>query len=79
MVVFYVGSAVLSYALSVLMVTIGRRVVYQMRKDVFERMLALPVGYYDTHQTGDLISRISYDIDTVNESLSSDWCRFSPR
>ena len=41
MVVFYVGSAVLSYALSVLMVTIGRRVVYQMRKDVFERMLAL--------------------------------------
>ncbi len=72
MVVFYVGSAVLSYALSVLMVTIGRRVVYQMRKDVFERMLALPVGYYDTHQTGDLISRISYDIDTVNESLSSD-------
>ena len=43
-----------------------------MRKDVFERMLALPVGYYDTHQTGDLISRISYDIDTVNESLSSD-------
>lgn len=69
---FYTVSAVLSYALSVLMITISRKVVYRMRKDVFDRMLALPAGYYDMHQTGDIISRISYDIDTVNESLSSD-------
>ncbi len=72
MVVFYVASSALSYILNVLMITISRKVVYQMRKDVFDRMLALPVGYYDSHQTGDIISRISYDIDTVNESLSSD-------
>lgn len=72
MVIFYTVSSVLSYGLSVLMITISRKVVYQMRKDVFDRMLALPVGFYDLHQTGDIISRISYDIDTVNESLSSD-------
>lgn len=72
MICFYAVSAISSYAMSVLMITISRKVVYQMRKDVFDRMLALPAGYYDTHQTGDIISRISYDIDTVNESLSSD-------
>ena len=72
MAVFYVLSAVLSYALSVLMITISRKVVYRMRRDVFDKMMALPVGYFDTHQTGDIISRVSYDIDTVNESLSSD-------
>lgn len=72
MILFYLLSAVLSYILSVLMITISRKVVYQMRKDVFDRMLALPAGYYDMHQTGDIISRISYDIDTINESLSSD-------
>ncbi len=72
MAVFYVLSAVLSYALSVLMITISRKVVFQMRRDVFDRMLALPAGYFDLHQTGDIISRVSYDIDTVNESLSSD-------
>lgn len=72
MAIFYVFSAVLSYGLSMLMITISRKVVYQMRKDVFDRMMTLPVGYYDMHQTGDIISRISYDIDTVNESLSSD-------
>lgn len=72
MVIFYVVSSVLSYALSILMIHISRKVVYRMRKDVFEKLLSLPVGYFDTHQTGDIISRISYDIDTVNASLSND-------
>lgn len=72
MVLFYLVSSVLSYILSVLMIQISRKVVYRMRKDVFHRLMDLPVGYFDTHQTGDIISRISYDIDTVNTSLSND-------
>ncbi len=43
-----------------------------MREDVFRRLVELPVRYFDSHQTGDIISRISYDIDTVNASLSND-------
>ena len=69
---FYVFSAAMSYGLQVLMLTISRRVMYQMRQDVFEKLMTLPVGYFDVHQTGDIISRISYDIDTVNASLSHD-------
>lgn len=69
---FYVISAGMSYGLQVLMLTISRRVVFRMRQEVFEKLMALPVGYFDTHQTGDVISRISYDIDTVNASLSND-------
>lgn len=72
MVLFYVISSVLSYILAVLMIHISRKVVYSMRKDVFHRLMDLPVGYFDTHQTGDIISRLSYDIDTVNTSLSND-------
>ena len=72
MAVFYVASALMSYGLQVLMITISRRVVYRMRQDLFEKLLTLPVGYFDIHQTGDIISRISYDIDTVNASLSND-------
>lgn len=72
MVIFYVVSSVLSYLLSILMIHISRKVVFRMRKDVFDKLLSLPVGYFDTHQTGDIISRISYDIDTVNASLSND-------
>lgn len=72
MVAVYVASAMLSYLLSRLMIVISRRVVNTMRRDVFNRLTELPVGYFDTNQTGDILSRISYDIDTINTSLSND-------
>jgi len=68
----YVLSAVLSYCLAVIMIHLSQRIVYKMRKQVFEKLNTLPVSYFDTHPTGDIISRISYDIDTVNSSLSHD-------
>ena len=72
MILCYVISAALSYVLSVIMVTLGQKVVYTMRKEVFEKLNTLPVGYFDTHPTGDIVSHISYDIDTVNSTLSHD-------
>lgn len=68
----YILSSVLSYLLAALMVHLGRKTTYNMRRDLFNHLMELPVGYFDTHQTGDIISRISYDIDTVNASLSND-------
>ena len=72
MVVLYAISAGLSYALTRLMIVISRRVVNTMRREVFNKLTELPVGYFDTNQTGDILSRISYDIDTINTSLSND-------
>lgn len=69
---FYVVSSIFSYLLQILMITLSRKVACQMRREVFAKLLAMPVGYFDTHQSGDIISRISYDIDTVNVSLSND-------
>ncbi len=72
MLVCYLLSAGLSYLLSVLMIHLSQKIVYTMRRHVFERLTTLPVGYFDTHATGDIISHISYDIDVVNASLSHD-------
>ncbi len=72
MVVFYVVSALFSYLLSVVMLNISRRMAKQMRDDVFHKLLTLPVGYFDTNLSGDIISRVSYDIDVINTSLSTD-------
>ena len=72
MLVCYAASAVLSYVLAILMILLSQRIVYTMRKQLFEKLTSLPVSYFDTHTTGDIISRISYDIDTVNASLSND-------
>lgn len=72
MIVFYVISGIMNFVLTVLLVKLSRNVTYAMRRDVFNRLTTLPVGFFDTRQTGDIISVISYDIDTVNASLSND-------
>ena len=72
MVVFYIGAAVLTFLLNVVMIRLSRRVSKQMRHDVFENLTTLPVSYFDKYQTGDIISCITYDVDTVNQSLSTD-------
>ena len=72
MLVCYAASAVLGYVLAVIMIFVSQRIVKRMRKEVFEKLNTLPVGYFDTHPTGDIISHISYDIDTINASLSHD-------
>ena len=68
----YLISAILSYVLSVTMIHLSQRIIYKMRKQVFEKLTTLPVGYFDTHATGDIISHLSYDIDTINSTLSHD-------
>ena len=72
MLICYAASALMAYLLAVLMIRFSQRIVYKMRKQVFEKLTTLPISYFDTHATGDIISRISYDIDTVNASLSHD-------
>ena len=68
----YLISAMLAYILSVVMIRLSQRIIYKMRKQVFEKLMTLPVNYFDTHHTGDIISHLSYDIDTINATLSHD-------
>lgn len=68
----YLISAMLAYLLSVVMIRLSQRIIYKMRRQVFEKLMTLPVNYFDTHATGDIISHLSYDIDTINATLSHD-------
>ena len=72
MALFYILSSILSYILSILMINISRKIVASMRSDVFCKLQVLKVSYFDNHQLGDILSRISYDIDVINTSLSND-------
>ena len=72
MIICYALSAALSYFLAVIMIHLSQRIIYSMRKQLFEKLNTLPVGFFDTHATGDIISHISYDIDTINSTLSHD-------
>lgn len=68
----YLLSALLSYLLHILMVHLSQKIIFSMRHEIFEHLMKLPVGYFDKHATGDIISRISYDVDTINASLTND-------
>ena len=68
----YLFSNIMSFLVNQGMMLTGRRVANQMRRDVFNKLMVLPVSYFDRNQAGDIISRVSYDIDVVTTSLSSD-------
>ncbi len=72
MFVLYIGSNILNFLISVGMARVGRHVAENMRRDVFAKLMKMPVGYFDRNQAGDIISRVSYDIDVVSTSLSAD-------
>ena len=72
MLIFYLSSSGLSYVLQIVMLKLSRSVSRQMRQDVFQNMTKLPVSFFDKFQPGDLISTLTYDVDTVNQSLSTD-------
>ena len=79
-VAFYAGCMLAAYLLGNIMsflatqgmMRMGRRVARKMRQDVFDKLMGLPVSYFDRNQAGDIISRVSYDIDVVTTSLSAD-------
>ena len=72
MIICYAFSALLSYLLAVVMIHLSQRIIYRMRKELFEKLNTLPVGYFDKNATGDIISHLSYDVDTINSTLSHD-------
>lgn len=66
-----VGS-LMNFLVNIGMMRVGRRVARKLRQDVFDKLMALPVGFFDRYQAGDIISRVSYDVDVVCTSLSTD-------
>ncbi|MBQ3927962.1 MAG: ABC transporter ATP-binding protein [Clostridia bacterium] len=72
MALFYLIAGVLNLIVSRLMIRISQKITYAMRRDVFAKLMQLPVSFFDKHLTGDIVSHISYDIDTINASLSND-------
>ena len=64
-------SAACSYAYARIMVHISQNTVAAIRRDLFNHLQSLPLRYFDAHQSGDLMSRFTNDIDTVSEMINS--------
>ena len=70
--IVYVVSGILAYAGTILMCATTRAIVRKMRDDTFDHLTTLPVSFFDRRQAGDLLSVMSYDVDTLAEALASD-------
>ena len=68
-------SGLCSYAYARIMVHISQQTVAQLRQDLFDKLQSLPLRYFDTHQSGDLMSRFTNDMDTVSEMINSSFAR----
>lgn len=70
LVVIYLVGIVAVYVEYRLLNKIGQQTVARMRADLFRKMEYLPVGYFDMHQHGDLMSRFTNDMDRISDALT---------
>ncbi len=65
----YLISAICSYIQQYMMAGIAQRIVYQMRKDVNDKLTRLPLKFFDTRTHGEILSRVTNDIDNIATTL----------
>ncbi len=69
--ILYVISALFSYVQSLIMTSVSQRTSYRLRKEVSQKLNKLPMSYFDKQNTGDILSIITNDIDTIQLNLNS--------
>ncbi|MDF2941465.1 MAG: putative rane protein [Herbinix sp.] len=66
----YVASAIFSFVQGYFMTDISQKVTYQFRKDISEKIHRMPMNYFDTTSHGEILSRVTNDVDTLSQSLN---------
>lgn len=66
----YIISALFSYIQSWVMTTISQKVTYAFRRDISEKIARLPLRYFDNHENGDIVSRVTNDVETISQNLN---------
>ena len=72
MLIFYVASSLITLGISIMMTMVAKYTARKLRKECFEKISRLPVSFFDRNQAGDIISRVSYDVDVVSASIQTD-------
>ncbi|MDK0574666.1 ABC transporter ATP-binding protein [Clostridium perfringens] len=70
LVVLYLVSSLFGIIQSFIMSGVAQKVSYNLRKQISEKMDTLPLNYFDTRTNGEVLSRITNDVDTVNQTLN---------
>ena len=69
--IIYILSSIFSYIESILTTIIANKYAYKLRRDISKKINKLPLRYFDRHETGDVLSRVTNDIDTVSQTMNN--------
>ena len=72
MLAVYACSSLITILIHMIMVNVSTRAGRKMRQDVFDKLMRLPVGFFDRNQAGDMISRVTYDVDVISTCMATD-------
>ena len=72
----YAVGAFAQWLQAFIMTNITQKIVYRMRRDISEKISRMPVGYFERVQTGEILSRITNDVDTLGQALSQSISNF---
>jgi len=65
----YLLSALLTFLVQYIMSDVAQKTTYSMRKELYDKLTVLPLRYYDSHTTGEIMSRMTNDLDTISTTL----------
>ena len=71
LVFIYALSLIFGYVQAFIMVTVTNRFTKKLRKDISEKINKLPLRYFDKHSYGDILSRVTNDVDTIGQTLNN--------
>ncbi|MCL1993050.1 MAG: ABC transporter ATP-binding protein/permease [Spirochaetes bacterium] len=70
LIALYIVSALCSFSQEIIMARLSVKVTYKLRTEISEKIHRLPINYYDTRAHGDILSRITNDVDTLSQTLN---------
>ncbi|CEP81370.1 ABC transporter ATP-binding protein [Paraclostridium sordellii] len=69
LVLLYVISSIFNYMQQYIIVSVAQKTVYDMRQDIYNKLNRLPLNYFDTHTYGEVLSKVTNDIDNISSTL----------
>ena len=71
LIALYVGDWLIKFLQQFFMASIGQRMIHYIRRTLFDKIKVLPLSFFDAHQHGELMSRLTNDVDNISTTISS--------
>ncbi|CEN24526.1 ABC transporter-like protein [[Clostridium] sordellii] len=69
LVILYIISSIFNYMQQYIIVSVAQKTVYDIRQDIYNKLNRLPLNYFDTHTYGEVLSKVTNDIDNISSTL----------